>query len=75
MTLQQAQQKLADLDAQSYNPSVKSYELDGEKITFNSAADYLKYRNFLVRIINSYNSGGSPFAEIAVSRSNPPYGY
>lgn len=75
MTLQQAQKKLDDLDAQNYNPAVKSYELDGEKITFNSAEDYLKYRNFLVRIINSYNSGCSPFAGIAVSRSNPPYGY
>ena len=73
MTKVQAEKKLADLDAINYNPAVKSYELDGEKITFNSAADFLKYRNFLVRIINSFNGGGSPFDGIAVSRSNSPY--
>ena len=73
MTKAQAEKKLADLDAINYNPAVKSYELDGEKITFNSSADMLKYRNMLVRIINSYNGDGCPFAGIAVTRSNFPY--
>ena len=73
MTKEQAVKKLADLDAISYNPAVKSYELDGEKITFNSPADMLKYRNLLVRIINAANSNGCPFAGIAVTNANPPY--
>ena len=73
MTKEQAVKKLADLDALNYNPAVKSYELDGEKITFNSPADFLKYRNFLVRIINADNNNGSPFAGIAVTNANPPY--
>lgn len=72
MTKEQAIVKLQALDAISYNPAVKSYELDGEKITFNSAADYLKYRNFLVRIING-KTNDSPFAGIAVTVGNRPY--
>lgn len=73
MTKEQAVKKLADLDALNYNPAVKSYELDGEKITFNSPADFLKYRNFLVRIINAANNDGCPFAGISVAKVNPPY--
>lgn len=73
MTKEQAVKKLADLDALNYNPAVKSYELDGEKITFNSPADLLKYRNLLVRIINAANNGGCPFADISVAKVNPPY--
>lgn len=73
MTREQAIIKLNALDAINYNPAVKSYELDGEKITFNSAKDFLAYRNFLVRIINSTGQNGSPFAQISVIVGNKPY--
>lgn len=72
MTVSEAQTKLTALDALNYSPAVKSYEIDGEKITFNSPSDFLEYRNFLVRIINSA-SAKTPFARIDVTRSNPPY--
>lgn len=72
MTKEQAIIKLQALDAINYNPAVKSYELDGEKITFNSAADMLKYRNMLVRIING-QTNNSPFAGIYVTVGNKPY--
>ena len=72
MTKEQANIKLQALDAINYNPAVKSYELDGEKITFNSADDMLKYRNMLVRIING-QTNNSPFVGIYVTVGNKPY--
>lgn len=72
MTVSEAKTKLDALDALNYSPAVKSYEIDGEKITFNSPSDFFKYRNFLVRIINTA-SAKSPFAGIYVSKCNRPY--
>ena len=72
MTRSEALKKLTELDALNYSPAVKSYEIDGEKITFNSPADFFKYRNFLVRIINK-NSSTMPFARIDITKSNPPF--